>query len=92
MGLSDKTGREGKGTKAWKAKHNTISWSSGPSETMRDAIASLTDAGCGVLFSRTMDGGALVVGVYSGSDRTKEYITEPGDILVCLAYLVETYT
>jgi len=59
---------------------------------MRDAIAKLTDAGCGVLFSRTLDGGALVIGIYSGNERTKEYITEPGDIVVCLAYLVETYT
>jgi len=91
VGLSDKTGREGKGTAVWKAKHNSISWRSGPTDTLHDVIAKLTDAGCGVLFSRTMDGGALVIGVYAGNERTKEYITEPGDILVCLAYLVETY-
>jgi len=92
VGLADHKGREGKGTGAWKSKHKSISWSSGPTETMRDFIAQLTDAGCGVLFSRTTDGGALVVSVYAGDDRSKEYITEPGDILVCFAYLTELYT
>lgn len=92
MGMADKQGRDGRGTAAWKSKHNSISWSSGPAETMRDTIAKLTNAGCGVLFSRTQDGGSLVIGVYAGNERSKEYITEPGDILLCLAFLVETYT
>lgn len=92
MGLMDTKGRDGKSTGSWKKKHNSISWSSGPTETMRDFIGKLTDAGCGVLFSRTTDGGALVVSVYAGDDRSKEYITEPGDILLCFAWLAEHYT
>lgn len=91
MGVMDTKGRDGKGTGAWKGKHKSISWSAGPSETLRDFISKLTDAGCGVLFSRTSDGGALVISVYAGQDRSKEYITEQGDILLCLAYLSEQY-
>lgn len=90
MGSKDGTSTGG-GTRSWKSKHNSLSWSAGPPETMRDAITKLTDAGCGVLFSRTLDGSALVIGVYSGNERSKEYITEAGDILACLAWLVETY-
>jgi hypothetical protein len=58
---------------------------------MRDAIGRITDNGAAVLFSRTTDGGALVIQVLAGQERSKEYITEPGDIVACLAWLVETY-
>lgn len=91
MPQEPKPGRESSPGRQWKSKRNTLSWSAGPAESMRDAITRLTDAGCGVLLSKTIDGSALVLGVYSGDARVKEYITEPGDILPCLAYLVETY-
>jgi hypothetical protein len=82
----------GDGTpKRWRASRATISWSSGPTESMRDAIARITDNGAAVLFSRTTDGGALVLQVLAGTDKSKEYITEPGDIIPCLSWLVETY-
>lgn len=90
MGSNDPAGKSGSSRK-WKANHNSLSWSSGPTESMRDAIAGITNAGGGVMFSRTIDGSALIIGVYSGNDRTKEYITELGDITPCLAWLLETY-
>lgn len=88
--------REHRGTndatpKRWRSDRATISWSSGPTETMRDFITRITDNGAAVLFSRTQDGGALVVQVLAGNDRSKEYITEPGDIISCLSWLLETY-
>lgn len=91
MGLSDKTGRDGTGASKWKSKHKTISWSGGPPESLRDAIGAITDNGAAVLFSRTPDGGALVFKVFAGTDTTKEYVTELGDIIALLSWAVETY-
>lgn len=91
MGQSDKTGSTGNGKGKWKATRQSLSWSSGPAETMREVVARLTDNGCAVLFSRTTDGGALVVQVLAGNERSKEYITEYSDILPCFDWIVETY-
>lgn len=91
MGNTDKQGIHGNGAGKWKGNRKSISWSGGPADSMRAAIASITDNGCAVLFSRTQDGGALSIQVLAGSERSKEYITELGDITPCLAWLVETY-
>lgn len=77
--------------KKWRSDRKSLSWSAGPTETMRDFIARVTDNGAAVLFARTIDGSALVVQVLAGDERSKEYITEPGDILSCLSWLVEAY-
>jgi hypothetical protein len=77
--------------KRWRTDRKSVSWSSGPPESMRDAIARITDNGAAILFSRTTDGGALVLQVLDGQERSKEYITEPGDIVPCLSWLLETY-
>jgi hypothetical protein len=44
------------------------------------------------MFSRTIDGSALVLSVYSGDTKSKEYVTEPGDIPALLAWALETYS
>lgn len=91
MGQSDQRGKTDGTPKRWRSDRATISWSAGPTESMRDFIARITDNGAAVLFSRTTDGGALVLQVLAGQERSKEYITEPGDIVACMSWLVETY-
>lgn len=92
MGQLEHRGASDATPKRWKSDRKSISWNGGPPESMRDAIARITDSGAAVLFSRTTDGGALVIQVLAGQERSKEYITEPGDIVPCLAWLVETYS
>lgn len=91
MGSSDRTGTNGNGKSKWRATRETVSWTGGPADSMREAIGRLTDNGCAVLFSRTSDGGALSVQVLAGNERSKEYITSYADITPCLAWLIETY-
>ena len=90
MGSSDKAGTNGTGQRNWKSGRSSISWSGGPSDSMRAAIGRITDNGAAVLFSRTLDGGALSIQVLAGDERSKEYITDAGDIVACLNWLGET--
>jgi hypothetical protein len=39
-----------------------------------------------------MDGSALILSVYSGDERVKEYVTEPGDIPPLFEWIVENYS
>lgn len=91
VGIAKRQDEEASQPKKWKSASRSISWSSGPSDSMRACIASLTDAGNAVLFARTPDGGALVFKVYAGNVQTKEYVTEVGDIVSLLAWAVEQY-
>lgn len=91
VGSSDKTGQNGSGPGKWKSNRHSIHWQAAGAESLREVITRLTDNGCGVLFSRTMDGGSLVFGVYAGNERSKEYVTEPGDIPALLAWALEVY-
>lgn len=91
MGSTDKRGTQGDPAKKWRSNKKSIHWQSAGAESLREVIARLTDNGCGVMLSRTSDGGSLVFGVYAGDDRTKEYITDPGDIPGLLAWALETY-
>src|SRR5919108_3693879 len=60
------------------SKRRSISWSSAPTDSLHQFIATLTDSGHAVMFGRTMDEGALSLVVLAGNDKFKEYITEPG--------------
>lgn len=91
MGASDAKGANGKGSGKWQGTRSTISWSAGPADTMREVIGRITDNGAAVLFARTSDGGALVIQVLAGTERSKEYITVHSDILPCFDWLVDTY-
>lgn len=91
MGQLNNRGASDDTPKKWRGNRATISWSSGPTETMRDFVGRITDNGAAVLFSRTTDGGALVLQVLAGNEKSKEYITEPGDIVSCMAWLLEVY-
>lgn len=92
MGARQSNESNGNGKGTWRTNRQTISWSGGPADSMRDAIGRITDSGAAVLFSRTSDGGALVFQVFAGTERSKEYVTVPGDIVPLLAWAVETYS
>ena len=77
---------------AWRKQHKSISWSAAGRDSLHSCIAACTDAGNAVMFSRTIDGSALVISVYSGQDKSKEYVTEAGDIPPLLAWIMETYS
>lgn len=91
MGSMDSKKRTGDGKRNWKANRHSLHWSDGPTDTIKSFIGQLTDAGCGVLFSRTQDGSALIISVYAGNETSKEFLTEPGDIVPCFDWLLSTY-
>lgn len=78
-------------SRQWRKTHKSISWQAAGTDSLKATIVSVTEAGGALMFSRTMDGGALVLSVYNGDDRTKEYVTEQGDIPQLLAWVLETY-
>jgi hypothetical protein len=75
----------------WRKKHTSISWSASGKDSIHSLVAAVTNSGNAVMFSRTVDGSALVLSVYAGSERVKEYVTEPGDIPALFAWVMETY-
>lgn len=81
-----------KSPQSWRKNHKSITWSSAGKDSIHSTVAAITDSGNAVMFSRTIDGSALVLSVYSGSDKSKEYVTEPGDIPALLAWAVETFS
>ena len=76
----------------WRKLHKAISWAAAGAESLHAVVAAVTDSGNAVMFSRTIDGSALVLSVYSGQQKTKEYVTEPGDIVPLFAWVIETYS
>lgn len=78
--------------KSWRKNKATLSWSAAGRDSLHGTIAAITDSGNALMFSRTVDGSALVLSVFSGDTKSKEYITEPGDIVALLAWAVETYS
>ena len=78
--------------KTWRKNHKAISWSAAGTDSLKSLVAGITDSGNAVMFSRTLDGTALVCSVFSGNQKTKEYITEAGDIPALFAWLLEEYS
>jgi hypothetical protein len=76
----------------WKKLKSTISWAAAGTDSLHTVVSAVTDSGNAVMFSRTIDGTALALTVYSGDTKSKEYITEPGDIPALLAWVMETYS
>jgi len=77
---------------SWRKAHKSISWSAAGKDSLHSVVTGITDSGNAIMFSRTIDGSALVLSVYAGQDKTKEYVTEPGDIPALLAWALETYS
>jgi len=69
-----------------------LSWQAAGPESLKSAIVAITDAGNAILFSRTIDGGALSLTLFSGNQKSKEYITTPGEIVALLEWAIEEYS
>lgn len=78
--------------KPWKGHSSSIAWSSAGKDSLHSLVSAITNSGNAVMFSRTMDGSALVLSVFSGNTKSKEYVTEPGDIPALFAWAIETYS
>lgn len=77
----------------WRKKPKaSLSWQAAGADSLRSLVAAITDSGNAVMFSRTIDGSALVLSVYSGDTKSKEYVTEPGEIPQLFSWAIETYS
>lgn len=77
---------------SWRRDHKSLSWSAAGTDSLKQCVAAITDSGNALMFSRTVDGSALVLSIFSGDTKSKEYVTEPGDIPALLAWAIETYS
>jgi hypothetical protein len=77
---------------SWRKVHRVLSWSGASSAELHHLVASVTDSGNAVMFSRTIDGSALVLAIYSGNEKAKEYITDPGDIPPLFEWVIGEYS
>lgn len=80
------------GNRSWRKNHKSISWSAAGKDSLHALVSGVTDSGNAVMFSRTIDGSALVLSIYAGQDKVKEYVTEVGDIVPLLAWALEAYS
>jgi len=55
-------------------------------------VSAVTDSGNALMFSRTVDGGALIFTAFSGDEKFKEFITDPADIPALFAWVIENYS
>lgn len=79
-------------SKTWHRSSNSISWSSAGTDSLKSLVTGVTESGNAIMFSRTIDGTALVLSVYAGTDKVKEYVTEAGDIPALFAWVLEHYS
>lgn len=77
--------------KTWKRAKALLSWQAAGTDSLKEVVVRITQSGGAVMFSTTIDGTALILSIYSGNDKTKEYITEAGDIPALFAWAIETY-
>jgi hypothetical protein len=77
---------------SWRKNKSSISWAASGTDGLHTLVAAVTDSGNALMFSRTIDGSALVLSVFSGNEKAKEYITEAGDIPALFAWVLEQYS
>lgn len=65
------------------------SWSDAGAEDLKAAIVAATEDGAALLFSRTIDGGALSLQILSGAGRNKLYPASVAEINEALALVVD---
>jgi hypothetical protein len=81
------------GFQSFKGKNKkSLSWQAAGTDSIKNVVVAVTDSGNSIMFSRTMDGGALVVALYMGNVKAKEYITEAGDIPALFAWCIENFS
>jgi len=64
-------------------------WSTIDAKLIHYAIDAITNEGAAVLFTRTRDGGSLVIQVLSGEDKFKEYIGEPHEAFTIINWILD---
>lgn len=74
------------GSKYQKAQKGSagITWAEVDGPSIKAAIDAITRDGCAIVFSRTSDGGALVLTLLDGPSRIKEYPSKPVDAVTIL--------
>ena len=77
---------------SWKKLHKVLTWRAAGTESLHSVVAGVTDSGNAIMFSTTLDASALVLSVYSGNNKIKEYVTDPGDIPALFAWVLEQYS
>jgi len=80
------------GRTPWKKSHTSVSWSAAGEDSIKQLVTAVTNSGNAIMFSRTIDGSALVLSVFSGQDKAKEYVTDVGDIPSLFAWAIEHFS
>jgi len=80
------------GRTPWKKNHSSVSWSSAGQDSIKALVTAVTDSGNAIMFARTIDGSALVLSIFSGQDKAKEYVTDVGDIPSLFAWAIEHFS
>lgn len=81
----------GNQAKQWRASRPTVRWSVADATLVLEFIDALTDAGCAVIFNRKADGSELILGLYAGDERPKDYLVTAGEVRDYMAWLRKTY-
>lgn len=66
-----------------------ITWQDAHDAKLSQAISSVVDTGSLISFSRTSDGGALVLTILDGTDKTPYYVTTGEEVDELLSWLIE---
>lgn len=77
---------------SWRKVHKVLSWRAAGTDSLHSLVSGVCDCGNAVMFSNTIDGSALVLTVFSGDIKVKEYITEPGDLPPLFAWVLENFS
>jgi len=64
-------------------------WEGADAAQLKYFVNEVTAAGCACLFARTRDGGSLVVQVFNGEEKLKEYLNSPQEAAEVLNWLLD---
>lgn len=66
-----------------------LTWSQVDKALLAYFVSALTDEGCAVLFTKTRDGGTLVVQAFSGETKLKDYISDYQEASMVLNWMLD---
>jgi hypothetical protein len=70
----------------------TCKWGDIDNQVLRDALVAVADSGAAIQFSKTSDGGALVIHIYDGANKVDEYPRTVDETEKTLRWLVDMFT
>lgn len=73
------------------SKKGGLTWGDGDSAKLQELVWRATEHGALVSFSKTSDGGALVLYLKEGHDEAKEYPASEQELDIVMDDLIETY-